>query len=390
MFAVQMLSVAGFSCVMPFLPLYVHELGTVTSMSESLCTALVYSGQAFTMMLVSPLWGYLADRYGRKVMVERATFGGAIVLLLMAFPRSAEELVLLRMLQGAVTGVFGAANALVAASVPRIKSGFAMGLMQVSMGLGFALGPLLGGVIADLFDYQSVFYFTAPLLFISGLIVWRFVDERFVPRKSDDKKQDGILSSWVRVLRTPGVGLLYLLRFINQSGRIIYYPILPLFLLTLIDNQAQINSYTGIVISVASAATALFSVVIGRLGDRFRHQPVVVVCLFGAGLAFILQSLVQNSWQLIILQLLYGALLGGVITSISALLALFTEKGDEGIVYGLDGSVNAGARMIGPLLGFGISSLFGMRMVFAFAGTLYLLATALAFTFLSKRKTSNP
>lgn len=388
MFAVQMLSVAGFSCVIPFLPLYVHELGTVTSMSESLCTALVYSGQAFTMMLVSPLWGYLADRHGRKVMVERATFGGAIVLLLMAFPRSAEELVLLRMLQGAVTGVFGAANALVAASVPRMKSGFAMGLMQVSMGLGFALGPLLGGVIADLFDYQSVFYFTSPLLFISGVIVWRFVDERFVPRRSEDKKQDSILASWVRVLRTPGVGLLYLLRFINQSGRIIYYPILPLFLLTLIDDQTQINSYTGIVISVASAATALFSVLIGRMGDQFRHQPVVIICLFGAGLAFILQSLVQSSWQLIILQLLYGALLGGVITSISALLAIFTEKGDEGIVYGLDGSVNAGARMIGPLLGFAISSLLGMRMVFAFAGTLYLIATALAFTFLSKRTAS--
>ena len=73
MFVVQMLSMVGFSCVIPFLPLYVHELGTVTSMSESLCTALVYSGQAFTMMIVSPLWGFLADRYGRKVMVERAT-----------------------------------------------------------------------------------------------------------------------------------------------------------------------------------------------------------------------------------------------------------------------------------------------------------------------------
>jgi len=386
MFAVQMLSVAGFSCVIPFLPLYVHELGTVTSMSESLCTALVYSGQAFTMMLVSPLWGYLADKYGRKVMVERATFGGAIVLLLMAFPRSAEELVLLRMLQGAVTGVFGAANALVAASVPRVKSGFAMGLMQVSMGLGFALGPLMGGVIADLFDYQSVFYFTSPLLFISGVIVWRFVDEQFVQRIPEDKKPDSILGAWLRVLRTPGVGLLYALRFINQSGRIIYYPILPLFLLTLIDDQTQINSYTGIVISVASASTALFSVVIGRLGDRFNHQPVVYTCLFGAGLSFLLQSLVQSSWQLIILQLFYGALLGGVITSISALLAIFTEKGDEGIVYGIDGSVNAGARMVGPLLGFAISSLLGMRMVFAFAGLLYLAAAVLAFTQLPKSR----
>ena len=95
-----------------------------------------------------------------------------------------------------------------------------------------------------------------------------------------------------------GWALLYLLRFINQSGRIIYYPILPLFLLTLIDDQGQINSYTGIVISVAATATAVFSVTIAQLGDRFYHQPVIMICLFGAGLTFILQSLVQSSWKL--------------------------------------------------------------------------------------------
>ncbi|MCB2216900.1 MFS transporter [Desulfofustis glycolicus] len=389
MFVVQMISVVGFACIMPFLPLYVHALGTVTFMSESLCTALVYSGQALTMMIASPLWGYLADRYGRKVMVERATFGGALVLLLMAFPRSAEELVLLRMLQGGISGILGAANALVAASVPRSKSGFAMGLMQVSMGVGFALGPLLGGVLADLFGYQSVFYFTAPLLFMAGVLVWRFVDEQFVPRKIEGKKSINIFSAWKRVSRAPGVGLLFLLRFINQSGRIIYFPILPLFLLTLIDNPEKINSYTGIVISVASVSTALFSVLIGRLGDRSTHQKMVLFCLFGAGVVFVLQSLVQTGWQLIILQLFYGIALGGVITSISAMLALFSEEGDEGTVYGLDSSVNAGARMVGPLLCYAITSLFGMRMVFAFAGALYLLATILALSLLPKNKPFN-
>lgn len=388
MFVVQMISVVGFACIMPFLPLYVHALGTVTFMSESLCTALVYSGQALTMMLASPLWGYLADRYGRKVMVERATFGGAIVLLLMAFPRSAEELVLLRMLQGGISGILGAANALVAASVPRAKSGFAMGLMQVSMGLGFALGPLLGGVLADLFGYRSVFYFTAPLLLMAGVLVWRFVDEDFVPRKIEGKRFSNIFRAWARVSRAPGVGLLYLLRFINQSGRIIYFPILPLFLLTLIDNPEKINSYTGIVISVSSVSTALFSVAIGRLGDRSTHQKMVILCLFGAGVTFLLQSLVQSGWQLVVLQLFYGIALGGIITSVSAMLATFTEKGDEGTVYGLDSSVNAGARMVGPLLCYAITSLFGMRMVFACAGMFYLLAAVLAVAFLPKNSPS--
>ncbi|MEJ2056856.1 MAG: MFS transporter [Desulfofustis sp.] len=178
--------------------------------------------------------------------------------------------------------------------------------------------------------------------------------------------------------------------FAHTRGRPALSAALYLFLLTLLDNQEQVNSYTGIVISAASASTALFSVVIGRLGDRFNHQPLVVLCLSCAGVSFVFQSLVQSSWQLIVLQLFYGAALGGVITSISALLAVYTETGDEGIVYGIDNSVNAGARMIGPLMCFAISSLIGMRMVFAFAGVLYFLATVLALTLLTKIKVSRP
>ncbi len=119
MFFAQMISMVGFSSIFPFLPLYVKSLGTVTSMSTDLCAGLVYSGQAFCMMIASPIWGSLADRWGRKIMVERAMFGGAVIFSMMAFVRSAEELVALRMIQGLITGVMGATNAMVASTVPR-------------------------------------------------------------------------------------------------------------------------------------------------------------------------------------------------------------------------------------------------------------------------------
>ena len=226
----------GFSSVFPFLPLYVKSLGTVTSISLELCYGLVYSGQAFTMMIASPFWGSLADRWGRKVMVERAMFGGATLLILMAFVRSAEELVILRMIQGAVSGVMGASNALVAATVPRSKTGYAMGLMQVAMGLGLGLGPVLGGLVADTYGYQSAFYITAALLVIAGVVVWIGVDEKFVSYHSAEKERFNFVNVWYRVLRFPGVRLLFLLRFINQVGRIIYIPILPMFIISMINN----------------------------------------------------------------------------------------------------------------------------------------------------------
>ena len=374
----QMVSMIGFSSIFPFLPLYVKSLGTVTALSVDLCTGLVFSGQAFSMMIASPFWGALADRWGRKLMVERSMFGGAVIIALMAFARSAEELVALRMVQGLITGVMGATNALVAATVPRSRAGYAMGLMQVSMGLGLGLGPVIGGVVADAYGYRAAFYITAGLLAVAGVVVWIGVEEHFVARESAGRASLQFFSAWRRVLSTRGVLLAYTLRFINQMGRIIFMPILPLFILSLIGNPDGINSFTGIVIGASAAATAIFSVTLGRLGDRTGYRRIVIAGLTGTFLLFLLQAAVTAGWQLLGLQILYGMALGGIVPGISALLAVYSRRGDEGAVYGLDNAITSGARMIGPLLGVGTAAWLGVRAVFGAAALLYLMAGLLA------------
>ena len=145
MFFAQVMTGVGFSSIFPFLPLYVQELGSAWGLSIDLLAGLVFSGQAFTMMLTAPLWGSIADRFGRKLMVERAMFGGVIILGMMAFARSGEDLVILRAVQGMITGTVAAVNALVAATAPREHAGYAMGFTQVGLGAGVALGPMIGG-----------------------------------------------------------------------------------------------------------------------------------------------------------------------------------------------------------------------------------------------------
>ena len=384
MFFAQMISMIGFSSIFPFLPLYVHELGTVTSLSEELCAGLVYSGQAFTMMIASPIWGALADRWGRKIMVERAMFGGAVVLTLMAFVRSAEELVALRMLQGLITGTISAANALVAAAAPRAQVGYAMGLMQAGMGLGLGLGPVIGGTVADAFGYRAAFYITGALLAVAGLVVMFGVQEHFVAPLPASRKQPGFLGRWRSMLSAPGIVLIYSLRFINQMGRIIFIPILPMVVLSLIDNPGQGNSFTGLVIGVSSAAAAIFSVYFGRLGDRVGHRRILIVFFMVCFLLFALQTFVSGAWQLFALQAFYGIALGAIVPAISALLAEQTPSGDEGAVYGLDSSITSGARVIGPMIGVTISVWIGMRAVFGAAALLYLAAGLIALLGLSK------
>jgi DHA1 family multidrug resistance protein-like MFS transporter len=378
MFLAQMITSVGFSSIFPFLPLYVKSLGTVSGVDTEIMAGLVFSGQALAMALASPFWGALADRRGRKMMVERAMFGGALILGLMALVRSSEELLLLRIVQGFVTGTIGAANALVAATVPRTHTGFAMGLMQVALGIGVALGPILGGTVADAVGYRAAFYVTAALLAVSGVVVLVGVREDFVPPRAPEGRRPGFWSEWGRILAAPGVRMTYGLRFMNQMGRMIFVPILPLFALELLAGPERVNSFTGLVVGASAAAAAVFAVYLGRLGDRIGHRPIVVASFAGAGVFFLLQSLVTAGWQLLALQAAVGVFLGGIVPGISVLLARYTRCGDEGAVYGLDNSITSGARALAPMLGVAIAMGLGFRAVFVAAAALYLAGSLLA------------
>jgi DHA1 family multidrug resistance protein-like MFS transporter len=155
MFFAQMMTAVGFSSIFPFLPLCVESLGSSTDLSVEFLAGLVYSAQAFTMMLASPIWGGLADRYGRKIMVERAMLGGAVILLLMAHVQTAEQLVALRAVQGFITGT-----------------------------------------LADAFGYRVPFFVTSALLLVSGLLVATGVKENFIRPELAKDLRLSLMAEW--------------------------------------------------------------------------------------------------------------------------------------------------------------------------------------------------
>ena len=177
--------------------------------------------QGLSMMIAAPIWGAVADRYGRKLMIARATFGGAVTVLLMAFVNTGEGLVVLRLIQGAVTGTVSAANALVAAVVPRERMGYAMGLMQMALWAGVAVGPLMGGLLADAFGYELSFILTAILLTFAGILVWLLVEENFVPETDKSGHQNSVWEDWKDILSTQGVKPAYLIRFLMGMSQMI-------------------------------------------------------------------------------------------------------------------------------------------------------------------------
>jgi DHA1 family multidrug resistance protein-like MFS transporter len=384
LFATQLVSAVGFAVFFPFLPLYINELGTNTSLSLEFWSGMVYAGQALTMAITSPIWGSLADRFGRKAMVERALYGGAVIILLMGFARSAEELALLRAIQGAVTGTISATNALVAAAAPRERTGYAMGLLQVGLWGGVAFGPLLGGLIADTLGFRAAFVVTAVLLVISGVVVTIGIREEFTPPPTGQRRP-GILADWRRILGRPSVALAYLVRFLNQLGPNMLLPVLPLFVSEILHGSGRISTFTGLVVGVSSATGTATALYLGRLGDRAGHRRVLIIATAAAALFYAPQFFVSEGWQLLVLQALTGAATGGMGPAISALLARYTPEGEEGVVYGLDNSVAAAARAAAPLVGAALAVWLGVAGIFVVVALVLLASAALVLRFLPER-----
>jgi DHA1 family multidrug resistance protein-like MFS transporter len=385
---VQLLSTAGFSLVFPFMPLYVQEVGIATGGSVALWAGLSFSTQAFTMMLAAPVWGAFADRHGRKVMLVRATFGGAILLVLMGLVQNAEQLVVLRTIQGFVTGVVPAVNALVAASAPRDKLGESLGLLNTSRAAGVAIGPVIGGILGDAFGFRESFWITGALLALSGTAALLWVREEFVPRQS--KTRVGFFDAYKVILKLPGMPGLYGLNFLRSLAQMMVFPMIALFVAELMGVTEGAASITGLIIGLASITAAVSGVWLGQLGDRIGHSKVLVVSALAATLLYLPQPFVTHVWQLVVLQALQGFAAGGLIPSLSSLMNLWAPAGYQGAIYGLDTSVNAGARSLAPMVAAAVTVWFGLRGVFGATTLVYAASVALALIVLRRRAQAHP
>jgi DHA1 family multidrug resistance protein-like MFS transporter len=180
MFTAQLLSIVGFSFVLPFIPFYIREIGVTDETWVPIWAGILGAASSLTMTIFSPIWGWLSDRYGRKLMVERAMFAGAIITMAMGMVGNVYQLLILRLLQGAFAGTISASIALVSTALPGTKLGFGLGLMQVAVFLGMSLGPWIGGMIADILGYRLTFVAGGAILFVGGILVMIGAKEKFI------------------------------------------------------------------------------------------------------------------------------------------------------------------------------------------------------------------
>ncbi len=368
-FVAEFIVIAGFSFVNPFMPLFIQELGTFTNQEAAFWAGIATSASGIAMFFSAPLWGILADRWGRKPMVLRAMFGAGVISALIGLAPNIYYVVALRFTHGLLSGTVAAASALVAASTSRNKMPFAMGLLMVAIFAGSSFGPLAGGFIADSVGYKAAFFVTGGLLFSGGLIVLFFVKEKF---EQPAKGQRASLSSLLRLAKSREMLPLLLVLSALQTGPQMMTPIISLFIREL-NPERMVATASGLAFSLMGVIAAISAIIAGRLGGRITLKKILVISCLGTGLLYLPPMWARTVTQLIIFMALTGLLKGGLMTSANALVGLSVPRGQQGIAYGMANSANALGMGIGPLIGGSLAPLIGLRSVFGVAGGLFML-----------------
>ncbi|MGI5834973.1 MAG: MFS transporter [Chloroflexota bacterium] len=368
----QTLNMVAFSFVIPFFPLYVQTLGVQGAAEVAQWAGILAAAPSLSLAISQPIWGSLADRFGRRPMVIRSMFGGGVVVGLMGFVSSPEQLLVLRLIQGLVTGTVAACNALVASTTPKAHLGVALGIMQVAIFLGMSIGPLIGGIFADTYGFRITFYVACILMLLGALIAAVFVEEQFTP-PSRGVQRPSIWRDSRTLLSTAIFPILLGVTFLIQFGQSIVAPMLSLFIEEL---SGGVNAATmaGVTLAGTGVTSAISALALGRLGDRIGHTKILTVCLAGATITFFPQAMVQDVFQLVILRSLLGFFLGGLMPTANALIAQASPDARRGSAFGLSSASTSLAHGAGPLMGAGVATHWGLRAVFLATSILFAIA----------------
>ncbi|MBO9351678.1 MAG: MFS transporter [Thermomicrobium sp.] len=363
----QTLTIIGFSLRTPFLPFFVAELGARNLETQVLWAGAINAGGAAVMAITAPLWGALADRYGRKLMVLRAMVAGSLTIGLMALATSPWQLFVLRLVEGGFTGTVTASTTLAASTVPRERLGFGLGLMQMAVFSGSAVGPLIGGVLADQIGYRATFVLAGSLLLVSALLVAFLVEERFEPpsRRAGHGETGG--ETW-RLLLAPALLGIVVSLFALRAASMALQPIVPLLVAQLARGSSAVNSLAGLAMGVSGMTSAVASVGLGRLSDRIGQRPLLIASGALAAATFLPLGLTTQVWQVIVLQALFGIASGGMLPTANALVARLTPEGRRGTIYGFTTTASSLGAFVGPLVGTALAAALGLHAPFLAIG----------------------
>jgi MFS transporter, DHA1 family, multidrug resistance protein len=376
MVGVQFVMSLSFSILSPIMPLFLPELGVVSRQAVDLWSGVLASVTSFIGIFAAPIWGGLADRYGRKLMVLRSTLGIAIFTALMGVAGNPWHMLAFRAGMGALAGFNAAATVLISTQVPERRLGYALGCMGTGQLVGSLIGPIIGGAVADVTgSYRLPFFFAGAMSLVAFFGAWRFVPETFT-RPGEGRPRPSLLSGLSMLARTAGLIPLIVVMLMAQFATQAVQPVVTLFVQEMVGPRPDLATLGGLAYLATGIAGVLAVPFLGRKSDVIGSRVVLLISLFGAALFTAPQALAFGYWPFVVERFGLGLFVGGILPATNSLIGRLTTASSRGFVYGMVSSASFVGNTLGPLTGGVVAATVGIRWVFAVT-TVLLLANLL-------------
>ena len=362
---------ASYTMIIPFLPMYLtNELG-VDDTSVSLWAGLSFSVTFFVSAVMAPIWGRIADRKGKRLMAMRASLLIAVSYLLGGIVTSPEQLIIVRVFQGFASGLWPMDLAIMTLYAPQERLGFSLGIMQGTLTAGGVVGPLLGGVLAELFGMRTSFYIGGLALFINFLAFTFIIKEPPMPKSTVPltAEEKNPMHLWhIPILRT-----MMIVSTLAQMVLYILMPVITTYIKALAGSMDNIVFVAGAVFSLSGIAGAIAAPLWGIYGTRRTYFNSMFLAMLFGGIMFTLQGIPDTLMPFAVMQFGVGLFIAGIQPSLNAIIAQHTPPQLKGSVFGLLFSAQQIGGAAGPLLGGVVATYLGMHYLFPTAGTILLL-----------------
>jgi DHA1 family multidrug resistance protein-like MFS transporter len=363
--AAQFIALGGGNLVFPFMPFYVQDLGVTDKGQVALWSGLLGTATGSMLFVFSPIWGSLADRYGRKPLLLRAYLGAMATMTLQGLAQNVWQLVILRAMQGIFVGTIPAATALVAAGTPRGRVAYALGLLQMAVFSSQFIGPLVGGSLAASIGFRPTFIATSGFYLVSFLLVFLLVEERF-QRPTAEERGSFIGNLRLVVDTRPLLALIGVIFFLN-AGPSFVRPIIPL-LVESFETAASPETFSGLAFAALAGTSAVAAVFVARVSGRLGYRNALALTTLGAGAAYLPVAVANNELSLLLLIGVVGLFTGGMVPTANALIDAWAPDGRQASAFGLAGSSMALAFAVAPLTGGAVASAAGIDAAFLVVG----------------------
>lgn len=368
MVGIQFIMTMAFSMLTPILPLFLPVLGVETEAGIDIWAGILNGVTSLVAAFASPLWGQVADRRGRKLMLLRASFAIGFFTALMGLCGGVWQFLGCRVLMGVFAGFSSTAIALVASQVPEGRLGYSLGWLSTGQLVGSLIGPIMGGVLADLTgSYRVPFYCTSATIFLSLFLVWFGVHEHFVrPQKGRGGRSS--LNSLVALVSTPALLALFFVLLMAQFGVRTVQPVITLYVKEMVGAVPNIATLAGIAFSITGVGNVISAPFLGNRSDEIGYRRVLLICLLGGALTTLPQGFTDNYWLFTAERFAVGLFIGGLLPTANALVGRLVARSDRGAVYGMTSSAMFLGNSLGPLLGGAVAASIGLSWVFVMTG----------------------